>query len=125
MQSPPIAAALALFAVTAAAALTRGADCRLAQTWYAGDVHFNERIELRDDATGRWVSSGMDGDARHATLHFTWTTEGDELVVRSSGATTKRVQYACRPYRDWCYLTFDDSPFVDDHSGFTLFSTVE
>lgn len=55
----------------AAMSRTPAADeCHFEQTWYAGDVHFNEQIEFRADSTGIWQQDGMSGDAPHDKKEF-------------------------------------------------------
>lgn len=95
--------------------------CRFEQTWYAGDVHFNEQIEFRGDATGTWMQDGMAGDAPHVRKEFRWERTASTLTVSYDDRAPRTVSYRVHRERA-CYLTFQDHPFVTDGSGFRHFS---
>lgn len=96
-------------------------ECQFEQTWYAGDVHFNELIEFRADSTGTWVQDGMAGDAPHDKKEFTWQRTASRLTV-SHDDRQRSVTYRIQRRGNTCYLTFQDHPFVADGSGFRHFS---
>ena len=96
-------------------------DCRFEQTWYAGDVHFNEQIEFRPDSTGIWMQDGMAGDAPHHKKEFTWQRTASRLTV-SHDDGQRSVTYRLQRTGNACYLTFEDHPFAADGSGFRHFS---
>lgn len=104
---------------------TRAQDaCRLATIWYAGDIHFHERLQLFRDGNGEWDSGGYDSDAHHGHEDFAWTDSGAALTF-TYGDVTRTVPYRLEYYEQrHCFLTFDENPFLRDR-GFRLFSTVE
>ena len=96
--------------------------CRFEQTWYAGDVHYQERIEVRADATGTWVETGAASDARRDRKEFTWERTAAKLVVTYDRGKKRSVEYQIKRRREACYLTFKPHPFLDDDSGFHEFA---
>lgn len=96
-------------------------DCRFEQTWYAGDVHFNERIELRADWTGTWIQGGMASDAPHDQKEFTWSRTASTLTV-SYGDQQRTIEYRIERPRSTCYLKFGAHPFLSDDPGYLTFS---
>jgi len=102
---------------------TEGTDaCRIEQTWYAGDVHYYEQIELRADSSGTWISSGAASDARRDRKQFTWERTATTFVVAYGIGEKRTVDYRLERRRDACYLTFRSHPFLDDDSGFHHFA---
>ena len=99
----------------------RADECRFEQTWYAGDVHFNEQIEFRGDSMGTWIQDGMASDAPRARKEFKWERTASTLTVSYDERTQRTVNYRVHG-RSACYLTFEDHPFVTDGSGFRHFS---
>jgi hypothetical protein len=93
-------------------------DCALEQTWYAGDVHFNERIELRADTSGTWQASGMDSDAPQRQKEFRWQRASETLIIDNA----RRTSFSLRRRGNHCYLTLDENPFFYDEGGFRHFS---
>jgi hypothetical protein len=94
--------------------------CRFEQTWYAGDVHYNERIELRVDSTGTWLQNGMASEKPPVRKEFTWArTASTFSVVYDDQERT--VEYRIEPRRTSCWLKFKAHPF-GDRDGFTHFS---
>src|SRR5688572_2789973 len=127
VPAPKHAAIAMLVGVSALAGVaTRSAEqaCPFEQTWYAGDVHFNERIEFRADASGTWISSGMADEARQERRTFRWSRTSSRLSVMA-GDVRRDIGYSVRPYRQSCFLTFEDHPLLGDRSGFTHFSNRE
>lgn len=134
MQGDPIAARVAtpimLLAVSMLAAAAPGdgpaapvEDCPFEQTWYAGDVHFWETLEVGGDATGIWTQGGMDGDAGHDRRAFRWARSGSTLTVRDDRGREATVGYQLDRDRTSCILRLDVNPF-DREGGFTVFSDV-
>lgn len=100
----------------------RDDGCRFEQTWYAGDVHFNEQIEFRADSTGTWIQGGMASDAPHDRKEFTWERTASTLTVAYDRDQRRSVDYRIERRRNACYLTFTVHPFVGDGSGFRHFA---
>ena len=99
--------------------------CPFEQTWYAGDVHFNERIEFRADATGTWISSGMADEARRERRDFQWSRTESALTVTHDDQVGV-VRYKVELYKSrHCFLTFANHPLLADESGFHHFSDSE
>lgn len=96
--------------------------CRFEQTWYAGDVHYHERIELRADSTGTWIETGAASDARRDRKEFTWERTAITLEVTYDRGKKRSVEYQIERSRNACYLTFRLHPFLDDDSGFHQFA---
>lgn len=102
---------------------TEGTDaCRFEQTWYAGDVHYNERIELRVDSTGTWLQNGMASEKPPVRKEFTWERTASTLTV-SYDHKRRTVEYRIEPRPASCWLKFTAHPF-GDNDGYTHFSTV-
>ena len=96
--------------------------CRLEQAWEAGDLHFNETIDFRADASGTWTQGGLDGDAGHDRKQFRWARTDSVLTVTYDRDRRSDVRYDLARRAGRCYLTFHDHPFLTDGSGFTHFS---
>ena len=96
--------------------------CRFDQTWYAGDVHYSERIEVRSDSAGVWIETGAASDARRTRKEFTWERTDTTLAVVYDGDKKRTVDYRLERRRDACYLTFSVHPFLADDSGFHQFA---
>lgn len=111
-----------LFGVAAASRCSHVSQCRFEQPWFAGDVHFNERLDFREDATGTWIQGGFDRDAGRQHKDFRWTRTGSTLTVVYDSNRRNRVGYRLNQRRDTCYLTFETHPFLSDRSGFLHFS---
>lgn len=102
---------------------TEAADaCRFEQTWCAGDVHYQERIEVRADATGTSVETGAASDARRDRKEFTWERTPAKLVVTYDRGKKRNVEYRIERRGEACYLTLKLHPFLDDDSGFYQFA---
>jgi len=97
-------------------------ECRFEQTWYAGDVHFNEQIEFRGDATGTWKQDGMASDAPHIRKEFRWERTSSTLTASYDDRAPRSVSYTVHRQAGACWLTFKDHPFVTDGSGFRHFA---
>lgn len=118
--------ALVLLAATSGHRTPRprsGEDCRLAQIWYAGDVHYSERLQLYFDGKGAWDSGGYAEDAHRGHEDFAWTEDDAALTVTTGGATTT-VPYRLARRSGHCYLMLDTNPFLGER-GFTVFSDWE
>ena len=96
-------------------------ECRFESTWYAGDQHFNERVEFRDDSSGTWIQGGFDDDAGDQHMDFRWGRTISTLTVVYD-RNRRDVRYAIKRRGDVCYLTFQDHPFLSDGSGFLNFA---
>lgn len=96
--------------------------CRFEQTWYAGDVHYSERIELRPDSTGTWIETGSASDARRDRKEFTWKRTATTFATDYDQDKERTVDYRIERRRNACYLTFRSHPFLDDDSGFHHFA---
>ena len=102
------------------------AACRFEQTWYAGDVHYNERIELRADATGTWLQNGMASEKPPVRKEFTWQRTASTLTVHEDDHEDdqrRTVEYRIEPRPASCWLRFTAHPFGDS-DGFTHFSNL-
>lgn len=125
-ERPLVAGVLLLCACLIGVGLMSRTDdadpCRIEQTWYAGDVHYYEQIDLRADATGTWISSGAASDARRERKEFTWKRSSTTLSVAYDRDKKRTVDYRLERRRDACYLTFKSHPFLDDDSGFHHFA---
>lgn len=95
--------------------------CTLTRAWSAGDVHYNERLDFREDGTGRWIQSGHAEDAGQQRLDFRWHVDGATLAVTTE-EHTRRVQFAIEQRHQRCALAFDEHPLLDDESGFLRFT---
>jgi hypothetical protein len=60
---------------------TRAERCPLEQTWFQGDVHFSQQLELGHDGRGVWWTGGMDHDAPRLRAEFRWQSDGSTLTV--------------------------------------------
>ncbi|MEO6773093.1 MAG: hypothetical protein ABI467_08720 [Kofleriaceae bacterium] len=121
-ESPPIAGmtiaaacALALSLVVAerASPMTKEA-CTFEQTWYKGDQHYWETLELRRDMTGRWTEGGMGGDAPIGHIDFQWRRT-DHTFTAVFGSAEHTVDYQLeRRGENTCRLTLRVHPFDAD-----------
>lgn len=111
-----------LIVLAATSRAERTDECRFEQTWYAGDVHFNEQIELRADSTGTWIENGAANDARRDRKDFTWVRTATTLAVTYDRDRSRTVDYRIERRRNACYLSFRVHPFLDDDSGFHQFA---
>ena len=96
-------------------------DCQFQQTWYAGDQHFNETIEFRDDATGTWSSGGFAHDAPHVRKDFRWTRTASTLTVTYDQDVRTTVDYELERRTERCSLRFHDHPFAAVGGAFRWF----
>jgi len=123
-DTTPFARTVLLGAVLLWLAPTRHDEsCDLERTWYAGDVHFNERFDFRRDSTGTWVASGMAGDAPQARIDFRWEADSSSVTVTyGTDQRTSRVAITVARRNDYCTLKFDTHPFAREGGGFTYFA---
>lgn len=95
--------------------------CRLAQTWYDGDVHFSQELELDAEGRGVWTTGGMDTDAPHQRTWFTWTRTGATFRAKF-GPTTRTVGVHVSEHDGDCTLQFSGG-FLGDDAQSVRYST--
>lgn len=122
-ESGPVAAAI--FAALALAVLAGKAEpvtedsCLFEQTWYSGDQHYWDIVELRPDQTGRWTEGGMGGDGPYERVDFRWRRT-DTTFTAIYGSADHATAYKLEPRDERCRLSLAVHPFRPDHGSLLL-----
>src|ERR1700761_6161221 len=80
-------------------------SCRFEKTWYTGDQHYNEILELRGDMTGRWSEGGM-GGGPISHIDFRWSRT-DSTFTATFDSAEHTVRYKLEQREIYCRLILD------------------